>query len=743
MPPSDPNLISFVDDTAALIAADDEARSRAWPVLVVDDDQDVHDATVLALTGVEILGLPLELVHAMSGAQAREVLAQRTDIAVVLLDVVMETPDAGLQLVGHLRRELRRTDTRIILRTGQPGYAPELSAIRDYDINDYKTKGEFTRTRLITTLTAAIRSYDQIHTIEASRRGLDQIVKATPNLLSREGVADFAAGVLTQFAALLGVAPDGLVCMQAGKGAPPRVLAAAGRFALAHDAALPDLEDAAARALLERAFAERRARVDAAGVALVFGDGEPLSMAAYLALDRAQARTDLAMLDVFCNNVGMCLENLRLVEQLTGYAYVDQLVGLPNRLGLIREVERRALAKGRDALALALVDIDRFSEINSALGYHYGDQVLRAVATNLRHGVDPRCYVARLSGDTFGVLGSPQHVGTKQLREAVGSTLLVGGVQQPLSLTLGLLNLSDSAGSGAEALKDANIALKHAKAHQRGGEKLYTPDMGIEIRERVRLLDDLRVAVDSGRLFVVYQPQVDLCTGKTVGAEALLRWRNDEGKFVPPDRFIPLAEYSGLIIGMGAWVLRQACHFQRRLASAGFPDFRIAVNVSVAQFRDPLLLDRVRDALRDTGIPPACLELEITESAAMTGEGRLTDTLGQLRSLGVQLAIDDFGTGYSSLSYLQRLPVDRLKIDKSFVQQLIDQPAGSIAEMVVQLGRTLGLKVIAEGVEDQRQAALLAQLGCDEAQGYLYARPMPPNDLLAWLQPQQASTPVA
>jgi len=232
----------------------------------------------------------------------------------------------------------------------------------------------------------------------------------------------------------------------------------------------------------------------------------------------------------------------------------------------------------------------------------------------------------------------------------------------------------------------------------------------------------------------VYQPQMDLLTRRPMGAEALLRWQTEDGKFISPDRFIPIAEYSGLIIDIGQWVLRTACHELVRLRQAGHRDLTMSVNVSQVQFRHPHFLDMLRSALQDSGAPPEFIELEITESMAMEEPDLLIKMLAQVKHTGVSIAIDDFGTGFSSLSYLQRLQVDRLKIDRAFVSEITGSARGSsIAEMVIQLGRNLGLSVIAEGVEDERQAQILQTLGCPLAQGFLFARPMAVPALYEWL----------
>jgi EAL domain-containing protein (putative c-di-GMP-specific phosphodiesterase class I) len=310
----------------------------------------------------------------------------------------------------------------------------------------------------------------------------------------------------------------------------------------------------------------------------------------------------------------------------------------------------------------------------------------------------------------------------------------IDGQDVQVSATLGLVRLSEHDGSGADALKDADIALKRAKSQQRAGHFYFSRSMGVEIRERVRMMHALRSGFQRGELFLAYQPQVDLATNRAFGAEALLRWRTEDGRLVGPDRFIPIAEYSGLIVDIGEWVLRQALAELVRLRAAGHGRFTMSVNVSQVQFRHPNFVEMLRRALDDTGAPAEFVELEITESMAMEEPALLIEKLAQVKRTGVSIAIDEFGTGFSSLSHLQRLQVDRLKIDRTFVTEITGSARGSsIAEMVVQLGRNLGLSVIAEGVEDERQAHILRTLGCPLAQGFLFSRPLTPEALLEWL----------
>jgi diguanylate cyclase (GGDEF)-like protein len=703
-----------------------DARPAAWRVLIVDDDADVHSTTTFALGTLEVHGRPLEFVHAYSAEQARALLSGEGDLAVVLLDVVMEQADAGLHLVRHIRETLGRTDVRIILRTGQPGYAPEMDAIRGYDINDYRAKSELTRTKLYTAVSAAIRSYEQIRALEASRAGLERVVNANTELMSLHGLPDFARGVLDQVAALLGQGDGGILAAHAPD-APGDLFVAAGALGRAAGS-----EDAGTSLL--RALSERCSQYEPDCLTLYFPSKAGRDFAAWMRLDRPVGELDQRLLQIFCANVAVGLDNVELLTHLHCAAFSDQLTGLPNRTRLVELLDATLAGNERHHATLALVDIDHFAETNDALGHQFGDALLVAVARRIQSRLDPQLTVARIGGDIFSVLGNADAVNPAAIRAMFGTAFSIDGQDVQVSATLGLVRLQEHDGSGADALKDADIALKRAKSQQRTGHFYFSRSMGVEIRERVRMMHALRSGFQRGELFLVYQPQVDLASGRPFGAEALLRWRTEDGRLVGPDRFIPIAEYSGLIIEIGEWVLREACAELVRLRIAGYRDFTMSINVSQVQFRHPQFLDALRRALDDTGAPPDYVELEITESMAMEEPDLLVEMLAQVKSTGVSIAIDDFGTGFSSLSHLQRLQVDRLKIDRTFVTEITGSARGSsIAEMVIQLGRNLGLSIIAEGVEDDRQAQILAELGCPLAQGFLFSRPLTPQALLEWL----------
>ncbi len=735
------DLLEFVQEDESNAAAS-AATLSPWRILVVDDDEGVHESTRFGLRGLLIEDRPLQLLHAHSAAAAMVVLTREHDIAVVLLDVVMETEGAGLALVERIRGELGMAHVRIVLRTGQPGHAPEIETIQRYDINDYKTKSELTRAKLFTSLTTAVRAYDQLQRLQASGDGLEQVVQAGNRLLAEQTLHGFAQGVITEFAQLAGAPPEGLVCSveRGAAGAPLArcsVLAGAGAYAGVSGDGLAALGRDPAAIGVERAIAERRSVLADGHISLYLPGRNGRDLVAFVPADLPRWGIDARLLEVFSANLALKASNLELIARLRGFAFVDPLLGLPNRLALVHQIDGDNTGGAAQGQVLALLDIDRFAEINDMFGHAYGDLLLAAIAQRLRAGLPAQCLLARVAGDTFGLWGLAAMVDAARLAVLLEQPFEINGVAQPVSLSMGLVRWQCADDTGLELAKNASIALKQAKAGGQGGAHFYTAEVGVATRERTRLLHGLRQAVEREQLFVVYQPQLSLASGRVVGAEALLRWRTDDGRFVSPAEFIPVAEQSGLIVPIGQWVLRTALQALARLRTPG-SCLRMAVNVSPVQFAQPQFLAQVDEALAQAQLPPQCLELEITESVAVMGLERVAALLAQIKARGIAVAFDDFGTGFSSLSYLDRLPADRLKIDRAFVSVLDAGGAGArIAEMIVPLGHGLGLQVLAEGVETQAQADLLRQFGCDEVQGYLYARPMPFDDFATWLAARQ------
>ena len=418
------------------------------------------------------------------------------------------------------------------------------------------------------------------------------------------------------------------------------------------------------------------------------------------------------------------------IEHASFLSAHDLLTGLPNRR-LFHDRLEQALAHARreaGRIAVFYMDLDNFKTINDVLGHPAGDATLRTVAERLRKCLRAGDTLARLGGDEFAVIqqglvhAEDADALGKRMLAAVGPPIDLDGQFQHVGISIGITlsevgapNLSD------ELIKQADIALYQAKEHGRSRIRFFSEDMNVKVREHHTLETDLRAAISEQRLILQYQPQVDLLTGCVLGAEALVRWNRPDHGMVPPDRFIGLAEDTGLIVPIGLWVLREAC-----LRATTWPErIGIAVNVSPVQLRQTGFCQAVADVIHETGITPSRLELEITESVLMRDTLETLAILQHLRNLGTKLAMDDFGTGYSSLGYLQKFRFDKIKIDRSFISRLGQDPnAEAIVRAVVGMTKALGIRANAEGVETNAQAAVLRALGCSEAQGYLYSRPI-------------------
>jgi diguanylate cyclase (GGDEF)-like protein len=428
---------------------------------------------------------------------------------------------------------------------------------------------------------------------------------------------------------------------------------------------------------------------------------------------------------------------LRLMrEALDRAAYLsahDQLTGLPNRTLLADRLEQALAARSRTGLKVAMLclDLDRFKEVNDTLGHAAGDLLLQEVTARLRGRLRESDTLARIGGDEFAVVLSSIHTShdaerfATRLIEVVREPVMLNGQQVFIGLSIGIA-LSGQGADAAELTKQADMALYRAKAAGRGGFCFFAPEMNIGLQQRLAIENDLRAALARGELMIHYQPQIDLASGRMAGAEALMRWSRPGHGSVPPALFIPIAEETGLIVPMGAWLLREAC----REATAWPNEMRVAVNVSPIQFRVAGFLDTVRDALSQSGLDPHRLELEVTEGVLLNDTDETLVILAELRALGVRLAMDDFGTGYASLGYLQKFRFDKIKIDRSFIRSLgVDPNAAAIVRAVVGLCDSLGMSTNAEGVETGEQLAMLRTHGCSEVQGFFYSPPVPAQTL--------------
>lgn len=420
----------------------------------------------------------------------------------------------------------------------------------------------------------------------------------------------------------------------------------------------------------------------------------------------------------------------------------DALTALPNRR-LFRENVSEALNRSRHSGqqgAVMFLDLDNFKDVNDALGHGGGDELLTVIAQRLavcQRGDD---VLARIGGDEFALLAEQlsgheeARLLAQQLLAAVREPVVIAGVELVVSCSIGVTLFPSDLGGPDTLLRNADTALFRAKDAGRNSCQFFTYDMNRAVRRRVEIGRQLRNAVRQREFSLVYQPRIGLDGDRLVGVEALLRWNNSQLGTVSPQEFIPVAEETGLIVGIGEWVLREACAQAVQWREASGREVSVAVNISARQFVDTDIVQAVADVLAETGLSNRLLELELTESVLMRDTAGAVDTLERLHAAGIRVALDDFGTGYSSLSYLKRFPIDYLKVDRSFVADITrDVHDEAIVTTIVALAHGLGMRVVAEGVETREQLALLRHLRCDEVQGYLLGRPMPADQLLAQL----------
>ncbi|WP_158675458.1 putative bifunctional diguanylate cyclase/phosphodiesterase [Thiohalobacter thiocyanaticus] len=415
-------------------------------------------------------------------------------------------------------------------------------------------------------------------------------------------------------------------------------------------------------------------------------------------------------------------------------AHYDMLTGLPNR-ALFRDRLLQSMAQARRSetlIAVMFLDMDNFKDVNDTLGHAVGDRLLKEVSARIVACTRETDTVARFGGDEFGVIQTSMHSVedaaelAERIVDTVSQPIIIDNHEIHSAISIGLtLYPFDDHHNADELLKNADLAMYKAKREGRNRFQFYVAELNRIVQRRATIERDLRLALQRNEFTLHFQPQLSIDSGQVIGVEALLRWNQRERGAISPAEFIPVAESTGLIMEIGQWVLFEACRQVTEWQAAGLPPVRVAVNISPVQFRHRHLLDSIMHALHSSGVDPQLLEIELTESLIMRDADTTISTLRRLRELGVEVSVDDFGTGYSSLSYLTRFPINKIKLDQSFVRDIHKPDGAAIARTVITLGQTLDMRVMAEGVETYEQLAFLREHGCHEAQGFLFSRPMP------------------
>ncbi|MEO5339494.1 MAG: EAL domain-containing protein [Magnetococcus sp. MYC-9] len=725
------------------------AEQENWVVMVVDDDEDVHRLTRLVLRDLRFEQRALSLLHAYSGAEAYALMAEHPETAVLLLDVVMESDHAGLQLVREIREKLQNHRVRIILRTGQAGQAPEVKVIAEYDINDYREKTDLTSQKLISAVTVALRGFRDLLTIQRlsyQKRETEERLKMATSVFA--GALSAAEQQLNVTQMVLEHAVEGvMITDQRGT-----ILAVNPAFSTITGFSSAEAVGQTPRIL--RSNRQDRGFYETMWQSIAehgHWKGEMWNRR-----KNGEAYPQFITITAIRDQNGQASRYISVAHDLTPLQARDQalfyagqhdtLTGLPNReLFLDRLAQAIGHANRNNSKILVLfANIDRFQNINNQFGYRCGDQLLQEVASRLGEFIREGDTLARMGGDVFAFILRE----IKQPADALAVVnKLVRSLTRPfvmeqtelcITVSIGITLHPDDGEQPLALIKNAEIALNRAQASGHDTYQFYKSDMGEQVDRRLLLEKNLRSALENEEFILYYQPKVAVKSRRIVAMEALVRWNHPQSGMISPGEFIPVAEESGLIIPLGEWILTTACRQTRLWLEAGHGPLRVAVNLSARQFRQPGLCAMIANVLQETGLSPECLDLEITESMMVDNVEVAIQALAQLRALGLSITMDDFGTGYSSLSYLKRFPIQTIKIDQSFVRDLPNNANDvAIVQTIIAMGRSLRLLTVAEGVETREQWDFLEQSQVDEIQGFFYSRPLPADAFVRFLQEEK------
>lgn len=664
-------------------------------ILLVDDMPSNLHVLVAALRD------DYRIKTATSGVSALELVAREDRPQLILLDVMMPGM-SGIEVLRHLRGNLETRDIPVIFVSADTSEQSQLEGL-DLGADDYLTKPVVT-----TVLRARVRNILQRKRAEAQLRLAAHVFEHSGEAILITDRDNLIVEVNPAFCRMTGYTPEEI------RGQNPSILAS-GR-------ATPEEYQVMWQAIREQGFWQgemwdRRK------------DGEIYPKLLTISV----VHNVRGEIDFHIASFADLSEQKATEERIRHVAHHDALTGLPNRLHLQISLEQTiATAKREDQeVAVMFIDLDRFKVINDTLGHNIGDGLLVEVAHRLSECVRESDLLARLGGDEFVValagddaVNAAAMVAEKILEHLAEPCRIEGHILHSTP-SIGISLYPHDGDSIETLMKTADTAMYHAKSKGRNNFQFFSPEMNQSSIARLQLESSLHRALERDEFAIHYQPQADLASGRLVGAEALIRWHHPERGMVSPLQFIPLAEENGMILPIGTWVLREVCRQIKVWRDMGLTSLRFAVNLSPRQFHDENLLGNIIAILREFDVPASALELEITESSVMENADAAERLLNHLHRHGLSIAIDDFGTGYSSLGYLKRFPVSKLKIDRSFVMDIPGDPDDSaIAIAVIQLGRSLGLKVVAEGVETGEQKQFLNDHGCDMLQGYWYSKPL-------------------
>lgn len=743
------SIINFDEKTSE--NTQNRPSDDVWTILSVEDDINYQKSIALSLDGLEVDGKSVEVLTANSAVEAAAVLSTVSDISVILLDVVMESDDAGLRVVDTIRNVIGDDSVRIVLVTGQPGVnAPRQSLMKQYDIDDYWTKTDLTEEKLRSVVISNIRTWHSLSELNRAKRGLQMIVDASRVITSKLDVEGFSKTVLQEVGKIAGVPNNGgIACVLSSELQPlesNEVVAATGSFALSGIKVLQDLLNCdnhpvpmdKLNTLLTTARDEKR-HVFSKELSVLYFSTKDIDRRSYLMLVESPNSLNeqhVALLRVFCENVKTGFANLALLNKLSKLAYYDRELNIPNRNWLTRELTQSndfMLAN----LDMVIINIANFSDVTVMLGYNHTELIVRSLYENIRAHHRHAKEICRISHNQLAVLFSRINTpSVDELKALTEQSVYVDSITHTVTATVCVAELKSIIDySASDMITIVEMALIEGQERGKAVVK-YSPSFASDVAVRHEILQDLYSALRMEDAFnIALQPKVNMCSGEVVGAEALLRWTKPDGTAIPPSLFIPIAEASGIMNKIDSIVMEKTINTIKRLCGIGI-NIPISFNVTCSDITTTDFIEKLVGLLSASGIEPSLLEVEITESQAMEDYEEVNPVLQRLLSMGVKVSVDDFGTGYSSLAHIADLAVSTLKVDKSFVSKLSNEKCSeaglAVCEMVFRLAKRFNFDIIAEGVETEEEKEKLIESGYEYAQGYLFAKPMTTEDFEAF-----------
>ena len=726
-----------------VFAAEEEQADtdlKVWKILTVEDDLDYQNALVNSLKELKAKdGYKYELLTANSVPEAALALSMHPDIALIFIDVVMEEDDSGLRLVNTIREVIGNAEMRIVLLTGQPGFAPESDIMKMLDIDEYWNKSDLSAEKLQSIVNSNMRTWEYISQIRSAKQGLQLVLDASRSINGKHDMASFSYAVLKEISNILKITEGGGIFCSSNAGSKSECLILSTHGCFSGTKGQPVETSLPAEMLqdFKQAIKERR-HIFSKSHSVFFFETPEQQGADYITIvksDNPISEQNEYLLKVFSENVSTGFANISLLNRLTELAYTDVSLNLQNRNWLTREIKNMN-AHERLKTRLVIFDIYQFDEKAFTFGHEFCNKLMKLVHQSIVDTFaryDPR--IALVSSRTFGMLVSVDF----DISEAISyfqnkQKFEIEQVKQYIDVRI--LELKLSAALNLSPEKVISLAESSLNSSQVNQTKYiqHTEEKTDQITRRYELMAELRTAIGNKSLEVALQPKMNLSTLKPAGFEALARWQRADGSFVRPDEFIELAETAGLINELDHVIFEKILEVINQLKEQGY-NLPVAFNASSYDLVEPSYFEQIKTKIEEYDISPSMLELEVTETQAISNYSLIKEALERFIDLGIKVSIDDFGTGYSSLAHINEIPSTSIKIDRYFVCDLeFNDNNQYMIKMILSLAKQFNFSVIAEGVENEFEAKWLQQQGCATAQGYYFSKPLFLKELFVWLK---------